>query len=108
VDGVDGYAFKLKNGWQIPLQSVMVTPRFNYTDSIEPWSFVDLFYYEDFQRCGSFSSGTGTVKSATAVAPTQPDYQAQIDVAWHVGSNCSGVIYGLEVFIYGPEGVPYD
>jgi len=56
--------------------------------------------------CGHFSSGTGGIQ-ARVVVPTDPAYQAEVDVDWSTGSNCSGTAYALQVRFWVPEGLPY-
>jgi hypothetical protein len=110
VSGTDRWLFKLQNNWQVPTTAeVVVITQFDQGVRIGKGDF--LFVNSDgIQDCGVFSSGEGFVAGTAMLGPPAdfPQFQSEIDISWHVGSNCSGMVYVAQVFIQGPEGLPYD
>jgi hypothetical protein len=110
VSGTDRWLFKLQNGWQVPATPV-VYRALQFDEVIGMGKLDFLWLSEDgSQECGIFSSGEGFIDHTDLLGtpPDFPEFQSEVDIAWHVGSNCSGVVYDAQVFILGPEGVPYD
>jgi hypothetical protein len=109
VSGTDRWFFKLNNGWQMA-----VPPTFLVRDYDDAGLFSSLFFLrfevvDGTTECGLFSSGEGSVTDQKILgAPADfPQFQGEVDVSWQVGSNCSGIVYIAQIFIVGPEGVPY-
>jgi hypothetical protein len=76
---------------------------------VDYYYLVSFHNYDGFTNCGLFSSGDGSIESALPVTPpSNSPYQAEVDVDWTAGSNCSGIAYALSVTIMGPDGIPFE
>src|SRR5215472_6057979 len=109
VSGTDRWFFKLKNGWQMAVPPTFLVRGY---DNVEPFPsrfFLRFDVIDGTTDCGLFSSGEGSVTGSKILGapPDFPQFQGEIDVSWHVGSNCSGLVYAAQILIVGPEGVSY-
>jgi Skp family chaperone for outer membrane proteins len=110
VSGTDGWLFKLKNNWEIPDSQVFRVIGFDTALATSAASFERFDVEDGITDCGIFGSDEGSV---TGVSVTNhpvffPDFQSELDIAWQAGSNCSGLVYFVQVVIWGPDSVPFE
>jgi len=113
VSGVDEWFIKLANGWTIPGgEDSYLVENIGIANQLSPLFFVSTHNEDGFTNCGLFSSGDGFLTDIQSVPPPSSPpysaYQAEVDVHWTAGSNCSGIAYALELRVYGPDGFPFD
>jgi hypothetical protein len=110
VSGTDGWLFKLKNGWEIPGSQVFRVTGFDTAFATSPLSFERFDVEDGITDCGVFGSGEGFVTGASVInnPPFFPDVQSELDISWQAGAHCSGLVYFVQVVIWGPDGVPFE
>jgi hypothetical protein len=107
VDGTDRYYIALKNNWALagnePIRS---------TDawSFGLWEAVDVEYMfviaAGWTGCTFFNSD-GKVTDSHIGISSDPSFSLELDMSWHLDWACSGVLYGVDVWITGPKDLPY-
>jgi hypothetical protein len=109
VSGVDTWLFTLKNNWQIPNSQVFRAIAFDTAVPVSPLAFAQFTVADGISDCGIFSSGEGSIGDISIVNNlVSAPGASELNIPWQAGSNCSGLVYFVEVGIWGPDGVPFD
>ncbi|HXA84222.1 MAG TPA: hypothetical protein VNZ47_04050 [Candidatus Dormibacteraeota bacterium] len=109
VSGTDGWLFKLKNNWEIPDAEVFRVTGFDTAIATSPLSFERFDVDDGITDCGIFGSDAGGVTGVSVINNPSffPDFQAEMNISWQAGAHCSGLVYFVQVVLWGPDGVPF-
>ena len=110
VSGTDGWLFKLKNNWEIPDSNVFRVTGFDTAADTSVLAFERFDVEDGITDCGIFGSDAGGVTGVSVInnPSSFPDVKTQLNISWQAGAHCSGLVYFVQVVIWGPDGVPFE
>jgi hypothetical protein len=110
VSGTDGWLFKLKNNWEIPDSNVFRVTAFDTAADTSVLAFERFDVEDGITDCGIFGSDAGGVTGVSVInnPSSFPDVKTQLNISWQAGAHCSGLVYFVQVVIWGPDGVPFE
>jgi hypothetical protein len=110
VAGTDGWLFKLKNNWEIPDSNVFRVTGFDTAADTSVLAFQRFDVEDGITDCGIFGSDEGGLTGVSVINnPTFfPDFQTELNISWEAGAHCSGLVYFMQIVIWGPDGVPVE
>ena len=109
VSGTDTWLFSFKNGWQVPDSEVFRVIGFDSALPTPAQVFARFEVNDGISDCGLFSSGDGGTGAISVInnLVSAPGV-SEVQIPWHAGAHCSGLMYFVRITIWGPDGIPFE